>query len=229
MNTTNINHTKMKLALICGMLGCLCMGGGDWLMIYGNPESFANLYWLTEGVAAISSWRYSLAMLLSFPGIIFYGIGLFALQNYIASEKQRKIYHYLNAFGLTPWMALHLFYVMIFSLFAWLNHHGYADHAVEICEALFSQLSWFVMASEALMLPVFLYWFVLQISGKTVFPRWVAFFNVLVIYGLLYVVRLFLPVSAFRMGFINGMMSESMVIWFGMMLIYEFCISHKEV
>jgi hypothetical protein len=25
----------MKAALLCGMLGCLCYGGGDWLMMYG--------------------------------------------------------------------------------------------------------------------------------------------------------------------------------------------------
>lgn len=29
-----MNHNrKITLALICGMLGCLCFGGGDWLMI----------------------------------------------------------------------------------------------------------------------------------------------------------------------------------------------------
>lgn len=27
----------MKAALLCGILGCLCYGGGDWLMMYGNP------------------------------------------------------------------------------------------------------------------------------------------------------------------------------------------------
>jgi len=25
----------MKALLLCGMLGCLCYGGGDWLMLYG--------------------------------------------------------------------------------------------------------------------------------------------------------------------------------------------------
>ena len=28
----NTNH--MTPALACGMLGCLCYGGGDWLMLY---------------------------------------------------------------------------------------------------------------------------------------------------------------------------------------------------
>ena len=137
---------------------------------------------------------------------------------YIKEEKRRKVYHYLNAFGLTPWIALHLFYVMILTLFSWMHGNGYADAALAVCEGLFSRLSWLVPLSEALMLPVFLYWFFLQITGKTVLPRWMAFTNVLVIYALLKGVSLLLPVSAFRLGFTNGLMSESMILWFGGML-----------
>ena len=58
----------------------------------------------------------------------------------------------------------------------------------------------------------------LQIRGKTVFPRWMAFTNVLVIFALLKGISLLMPVSAFRLGFTNGLMSESMVIWFGIIL-----------
>ena len=48
-----------------------------------------------------------------------------------------------------------------------------------------------------------------------------AFTNVLVIYAVLKGVSLLLPVSAFRLGFTNGLMSESMILWFGIMLIRE--------
>ena len=63
----------------------------------------------------------TLAMFLAFPGIICYGIALFYLEKFIRKEKERKIYHYLNDFGLTPWMCLHLFYIMILYLYAWMN------------------------------------------------------------------------------------------------------------
>ena len=58
----------------------------------------------------------------------------------------------------------------------------------------------------------------LQITGRTVFPKAFAFTNVLVIFGVLKGVSLLLPISAFRLGFTNGLMSESMVLWFGMMM-----------
>ncbi len=29
-----MKKNRMKIALVCGMLGCLCYGGGDWLMLY---------------------------------------------------------------------------------------------------------------------------------------------------------------------------------------------------
>ena len=91
-------------------------------MMYGDPSGTGKLKWLTIGTAAIPQWRYILAMVLAFPGIVLYGSALFAAQNYITDEKKKKVYHYLNAFGLTPWIALHLIYVVILSLFAWLNN-----------------------------------------------------------------------------------------------------------
>ena len=190
-------------------------------MMYGNPAYHGTLSWLTEGIAVIPQGRYNLAMALAFPGIILYGIALFAVEGYIKEEKHRRIYHWLNAFGLTPWIALHLFYVMILTLFAWMNGNGYATEALPVCEGLFSRLSWLVPVSEALMLPVFLYWFWLQLRGKTVFPKGMAFTNVLIIFALLKGLSLAMPASAFRLGFTNGLMSESMILWFGIMLIWE--------
>lgn len=125
--------SKTKLwVLLAGLLGCLCFGGGDWLMMYGDPTSIGKLKWLTIGTAAIPQWRYILAMVLAFPGIVLYGSALFAAQDYITDEKKKKVYHYLNAFGLTPWIALHLIYVVILSLFAWLNNNGFSKDALLI-------------------------------------------------------------------------------------------------
>ena len=206
-------------ALVCGILGCLCYGGGDWLMMYGDPTHTGKLIWLTAGTAQIPQWRYILAMALAFPGIILYGIALFAVEKYIREDKDRKVYHYLNAFGLTPWIALHLIYVVILSLFAWLNNNGYAGDALIICEALYDDFSWIIPLSEVLMLPVFLYWFYLQITGKTVYKKWMAFTNVLVIFAVLKTVATIMPESAFRLGFTNGLMSESMILWFALIFL----------
>ena len=79
--------TRMTFALLCGMLGCLCFGGGDWLMIYGDTTHSGSLYWLTEGVAQIVPWRNMLAMALSFPGIILYGIALFSIESWIPEKR----------------------------------------------------------------------------------------------------------------------------------------------
>ena len=146
MKNININYQKTKSSLICGILGCLCYLFGDWIMIYGDPNTSSklNLKILTKGTASIPQWRYSLSMFMAFPGIILYGIALFSIENFIYDEKEQKIYHYLNIFGLTPWIALHLFLIMILSLFSWMNNNGYNSIAIPICEGLFSQLSWFI-------------------------------------------------------------------------------------
>ena len=43
----------------------------------------------------------------------------------------------------------------------------------------------------------------------------------LILFGILKGIANLLPVSAFRLGFTNGLMSESMILWFGFMLIWE--------
>ena len=122
-------------------------------------------------------------------------------------------------FGLTPWIALHLIYVVILSLFAWLNNNGFARDALTICEALYDNFAWLIPVSEVVMLPVFLYWFYLQITGKTLFRKGMAFTNVLVIFAVLKMIASIMPVGAFRLGFTNGLMSESMILWFTLMFL----------
>ena len=173
-----------------------------------------------NGTAEIPERRNSLAMLLSFPGIIFYGIVLFSISDFIRENRQKKIYKTLTSFGLTPWLSLHLFYIMILFLFSWLNGNGYADIAMPACEALFKHLSWIVTLSEVFMLAPFIYWFYLQITKKTVFPRVSAFTNILFIYAVMYIIKMLLPDSPFRLGFTNGLMSESMIIWFVIVFIW---------
>ena len=73
------------------------------------------------------------------------------------------------------------------------------------------------------MLPPFLYWFYLQIMRETFFPKGMAFTNILVIYFLMYGIKSLLPDCPFRIGFTNGLMSESMLIWFGIMLAWNLC------
>lgn len=210
---------RFSAATLCGMLGCICFGSGDWLMIYGDTASHAGLYWLTEGVARIPIWRNTLAMALSFPGIVFYGIGLFSFAACIRQERERKIYCGLHVFGLTPWIALHLLYIMILYLFAWMNGNGYAGAAIPTSEALFNHFSWVVIVSEAIMLPPYIYWFWLVATGKTILPRAMALANPLLFYAALSGVKLCLPEGAFRIGFTNALMSESMILWFLCLLI----------
>lgn len=218
MENVGFSRRKMIAALRCGLLGCVCFGGGDWLMIYGDTTCVGTLSWLTSGTARIAPWRNNLAMLLAFPGIIFYGIALFALAVFLKEEKQRKTYRCLTAFGLTPWLCLHLFYIMILYGFAWMTGNGWEEAALPVSEALAAHLFWLVIVSEALMLPPYLYWFWTVARGSSVFPKGMALSNPLVFYVLLKLMTLLMPDGAFRLAFTNGLMSESMAIWFGTML-----------
>lgn len=132
------DYKKITPALFCGFLGRLCFGSGDWLMIYGDVTYSGEVSWLTADVAQIAPWRNNLAMALAFPGIIFYGITLFSIVKLIKTERRQRIYYCLTAFSLTPWLCLHLFYIMILYGFAWMS----------VSEAVISHFSWIAPVSE---------------------------------------------------------------------------------
>ena len=215
-----LDKARISVFLICGILGCLCFGGGDWLMMYGNPAYTGTLYWLTDGAANIPAWRNTLAMALSFPGIVLYGIGLLGISEFIKENRRRKIYKTLTAYGFTPWIALHLFYVMILFLYAWLHKNGFAEAANAVCEAIYRHFKWLPLVCELIMIPPFVYWIYLQLKGATILPKGMALFSALPVYAVLYLIKTVLPVSAFRLGFANGLMSEAMVIWFAALLVW---------
>ncbi len=213
---------KIVMPLICGMLGCVLLATGDWLMMYGDVSHSGDIYWLTEGVKAIGAGRNAASMLIAFPAIVLYSIALFSIEKLITVEKHRKTYHRLTIISLTPWLCLHLFYVMTLSSFAWLSNNGFESAAYPLAEALYSQFSWIVILSETIMIPPYIYWFYLIATNKSELPKAFCISNPLVIYSVLYIVKTIMPESPFRLGFTNGLMSEAIFLWFGSILI--FCI-----
>ncbi len=89
-------YKKITLAILCGLLGCVCFGAGDWLMLYGDTAYSGAISWLTAGAAEIAPWRNSLAMALAFPGIVLYGIALFAIFYYFT---RCPLNDYARAYG----------------------------------------------------------------------------------------------------------------------------------
>lgn len=70
-----------------------------------------------------------------------------------------------------------------------MNTNGYSDIAMSAGEALYNHFSWIVLVSEAFMLLPFLYWFWLQFTKKTVYPKAFSFTNILIIYAVFYIIK----------------------------------------
>ena len=213
-----MNCKKLKIVLLCGMLGCVLMASGDWLMLYGDPTATGAAYWLTEGAAQIPAWRNALSMAVAFPATVFYGIGLFGIGDFLKGEKRRKTWSFMNAFGLTPWLCVHLFVAGALYLFAFLRGSAWAAAAMPVADAFRGQFGWIVFLSYPFMLPPYFYWAWQLGRGKSVFPKWMALVNPITFYLVLKGISLLMPVSPFRIAFTNGLMSEAMFLWFASML-----------
>ena len=216
-----MNSKKIKIALLCGMIGCLLMGTGDWLMLYGDPTATGISYWLTEGAAQIPAWRNALSMAVAFPAVVFYGIGLFAIGVFLHEGKPRRTWLAMTAFGLTPWLCVHLFVAGALYLFAWLRGSTWAEAAMPAAEAFRGQFMWIVFISYPFMLPPYFYWAWQLFKGKSTFPKWMALSSPILFYLALKGISLLMPIGAFRIAFTNGLMSEAMLLWFFSMLLWS--------
>ena len=210
---TPANLKKFRWAVWLGLLGCILMGGSDWLMIYGDTSYTGALAWLTAGAAAIHPQRNALAMLLAFPAVILYAAALFGMALLVRQPRHKTVYQALTALGQTPWLCLHLFYIMILFTFGWLSTHGQAALAAPVGEAMFHQFWWLVLAGEALILLPFLYWLWLVATGHTLLPRWMAVNSPLTWYVVGKLATAVMPDAPFRLAFTNGLMSEAMVVF----------------
>ena len=212
---------KQMWILYSGLLGAFIMMSSDWLMIYGDTSYQGNLAWLTQGVAKISASRNALALGLGFLAIIFYSVALLGMKQYIVEEKQKTIYMTLTTISMTPWLCVHLLYLMILFLFQWMHTKQYFELAYLSTEALFAQFSWVIILSEVLMLLPFVYWFILVFQKKTVFSKCYALNNPLFFYILLKAFTMILPDVPARLAFVNGLMSEAMFLWFLVWLFHD--------
>ena len=214
-----IHRRTMVLYLLCGLAGCLLMGGSDWLMIYGSTACQGQLAWLTEGVALIPAGQNRLAMLLAIPAVVLYLLALLGVRHFLHDLPAQRIYTGLTALGMTPWLCLHLFYTMILFLFAWLRGRGETELAFAACEALFAHFVWLVPVCEVLMVLPFLYLLFAFATGRTDYSRWLALNSPLLLYVVLKLISGLLPDVPARLAFVNGLMSESMALWFLILLL----------
>ena len=205
---------KLRLLMLSGLLGSICMAASDWLMIWGDTTFEGKLAWLTLGTAQIDPGRNALALALAFPAVLLYCAALFGVRHFLTDAPSRRVYTALTAVGMLPWLSLHLFYVMIFYLFGWMNRAGEPALALAACEALFGQFSWLIPVSEVLMLLPFLYLLGAVFWRRSVFPRAMALNNPLLLFVAFKVICGLLPDVPFRLAFLNGLMSESMAVWF---------------
>lgn len=207
-----ISEKRFICLLLLGMLGSALMAASDWLMIYGDPGFTGALPWLTAGVAQVSPFRNAFAMAIAFPAVIFCCFGLFSVR-YFLKGRQRKTYCALTAAGITPWLCLHLFYIMIFFLFSWLNAQGESMLCHTACEAVFAQFHWIIPVGEGIMVLPYIYLLCLTATGKTRLPKQAVLNNPLFLFAAS-AVKCFLPESAWKLAYTNGMMSLAVFVWF---------------
>lgn len=208
------NRRRAVLSLGTGLAGAVLIVLSDWLMIFGDAAYDGELFWLTEGVKNIPAWRSTLALVIFLPGVIFCAGALFSLEPWLKPGKRRAWWRYLTAYSLIPWLALHLLFMLILFLYAWLSQNGFAAAALPACTALFRHFYWLIPAGSLLIVLPFGFWLLCVLRGQSFLPRPWAAANPLIFFLLLVPLRLFLPQSPWRPALANSLMSLALFFFF---------------
>jgi len=207
--------------MFLGMIGSIIFATSDYLTSYGDPTPLSNkVMFYTVGVSQIPGWRNNLAMITSILSVIPFGIGLFYLENFITSERNKKIYHYTLSFSFTGWLFLHYFFTTLFYTLHYLMTKGYKDIAIPISEALYSHFFWVLPTCLVIISIPHAYYFWLMIKGDTIFSRYMAFLHHSILSYVLYGIDVFFPEGAFKAGFFFASGNQSSVLFFAILIIY---------
>ena len=209
-----MEHKKLSLILICGVLGSLLMAASDWLMIYGDVSYTGNLAWLTNGVSQISAKRNAFALMVAIPAVVLYAVALYEVGYLFKDTSKRSLYHLLTIIGMTPWLCIHLFYIMILFVFGYLHTCNQLALAHSLCELMFGQFSFIILAGEVLMILPFVYLMLQSLKGETILPKTFGYVNPIFLFIILKLVTFLMPNNGFRLAFTNGLMCDALLIWF---------------
>jgi len=209
--------------LIFGILGCLCLSIGDWLLGFVPTGSIGSgtFYFLQEGHgAAYSDLRITLTVTLAAVGAFFLYPGLQCMANIARAEKDRKRLSYLFAMLFAGALMLHFivaFHVLVFTDADSISRADAIRMSASANKVLYPAfcISYVPIYGSVLVL------FILILKKKTWLKPAAAVFSPLIPMGILFVIAQILPSGAFSYGLFTFCMNFGLLVWYAYLLVWR--------
>lgn len=201
---------------LCGIIGAVCFGIGDWLLGYVDPgiinESFSVIK--AGHGAGYDLTKLTITLLFGAIGVPFLMLGCVKMADLITEEKRKKTFRFWMTLLPVGWLIIHFTVSISIYVYSWCMHSGTAETAEKLATDIIQMMqpaqmvSWFFAGFPLVLLIVYV------LRGKTVLKKRSQFFTPLLWMALLSGLKFVIPESPFSNAIDTFCMNAGLIIWF---------------
>lgn len=215
---------KINLTLLCGILGSLCFGVGDWLLGYVDPTPIGEdiFYFIRAGHGAgYDPWKIVVTLVMAMAGICFLIPGMTGSAEVVRKSGTRKLLRYLFLLCAAGWIVIHFGVAVNVLVFSLAERAGGRELAVSLSHDMGSACLLFLYCAYVFVAAALITLMILILRGKTRLKRTAALFTPAVPMGIISVVSGLLPASPFAYGLSTFCMNGGLIVWFVYLLLHQ--------
>lgn len=204
------------IKLYAGGMGAMLIAVGDWIIGYISPKPLGTNAILLEGCKNISFERCVVSMAFCFIGAMLLIYGMLYMEKFILKKYIgfRKSYSITALFGALPWLFIHFVVCGFRYQYQYLYQAGYSELAYDMLHNTYEAFTPLIYLSMIIMVVPHILYFMLLITKKTVFPRyltWLYLFTFVIIFNL---IAIFFDGTSLAQGILTSANNMAIAIWF---------------
>lgn len=214
----------MRLSLLCGILGCLCFGVGDWLLGYVDPTPVSEITFafIRAGHGSIyDAWKIAVTLVMGMVGMCFMIPGVVCIANVAKRAETQRRLRYLFALCAVGWLAIHFAVAVNVWVFSLAEKIGGRELAIPLSQGLEGVCLPFLYGAYVFVAAALLTLAILILCGKTHLTRTAALFTPAIPMGAIALVAELLPASPFAYGLSTFCMNGGLIVWYGYLLLRQ--------
>ena len=201
---------------LCGIIGAVCFGIGDWLLGYVDPgiagESFSVIK--AGHGADYDLFKITITLLFGAIGVPFLMLGCVKMADLITEEKKKKNFRFWMALLPVGWLIIHFTVSVFIYAYSWSMQNGMSETAEKLAADTQHMMQPAQIVSYLFIgIPLVLL-IVYVLRGKTVLKKRSQFFTPLLWMALLSGLKFVIPASPFSNGIDTFCMNAGLIIWF---------------
>lgn len=206
---------------LCGIIGAVCFGIGDWLLGYVDPGIVnASFSVIKAGHGAgYDLTKITITLLLGVIGVPFLTLGCVKMADLVTEDKKRKLFRFWMALLPVGWLMIHFTVSISIYVYSWSLQNGTAETAEKLATDILrmmqpAQIVSYLLAGIPLVLLI-----IYVLRGKTALQKRSQLFTPLLWMALLSGLKFAVPATPFSNGMDTFCMNAGLIVWFGYLML----------